>query len=119
MKPFDFKYGKKQETDDEKEENVILMEESEYENFGSFHQETEAAEMEKVASSKTVPRRRTTSIHSDRQANSTHTEENLPDKGRQDLITPKSFRRLNDEHIAQCKKKDLKLIKHRTIKQIA
>ncbi|GBO30474.1 hypothetical protein AVEN_39795-1 [Araneus ventricosus] len=48
MKPFDFKYERKQETDDEKEENVILMEESEDEDFGSFQQEMETAEMEKV-----------------------------------------------------------------------
>ncbi|GBM30627.1 hypothetical protein AVEN_18319-1 [Araneus ventricosus] len=48
MKPFDFKYGRKQETDDEKEENVILMQESEDEVFGSFQQEMEAAEMEEV-----------------------------------------------------------------------
>ncbi|GBM20499.1 hypothetical protein AVEN_61044-1 [Araneus ventricosus] len=45
MKPFDFKYGRKQETDDEKEEKVILMEESDDEDFGSFQQEIEAAEM--------------------------------------------------------------------------
>ncbi|GBN24439.1 hypothetical protein AVEN_26373-1 [Araneus ventricosus] len=48
MKPFDFKYGRKQETDDEKEENVILMAQSEYEDFGSFQEEMEAAEMEEV-----------------------------------------------------------------------
>ncbi|GBO30473.1 hypothetical protein AVEN_39794-1 [Araneus ventricosus] len=48
MKPFAFKYERKQETDDEKEENVIPMEESEDEDFGSFQQETETAEMEKV-----------------------------------------------------------------------
>ncbi|GBM98003.1 hypothetical protein AVEN_89300-1 [Araneus ventricosus] len=38
MKPFDFKYGRKQETDEEKEENMILMEESEDEDFGYFQQ---------------------------------------------------------------------------------
>ncbi|GBL78997.1 hypothetical protein AVEN_48957-1 [Araneus ventricosus] len=48
MKPFNFKYGRKQETDDEKEENVILMEESEDEDFDSFQQEMETAEMEEV-----------------------------------------------------------------------
>ncbi|GBL82936.1 Retrovirus-related Pol polyprotein from transposon 412 [Araneus ventricosus] len=47
-KPFDFKYGRKRETDDEKEENVILMEESEDEDFGSLQQETKAAEMEEA-----------------------------------------------------------------------
>ncbi|GBM40832.1 hypothetical protein AVEN_137333-1 [Araneus ventricosus] len=36
MKQFDFKYGRKQDTDDEKEENVILVGEYEYEDFGSF-----------------------------------------------------------------------------------
>ncbi|GBM66050.1 hypothetical protein AVEN_181127-1 [Araneus ventricosus] len=44
MKPFDFKYGRKQETDDEKEENMILMVESE--DFSSFQLEIEAALME-------------------------------------------------------------------------
>ncbi|GBM82243.1 hypothetical protein AVEN_214780-1, partial [Araneus ventricosus] len=48
MKPLDFKYGRIQETDNEKEENVILMGESEDEDFGSFPQETEPAEMEEV-----------------------------------------------------------------------
>ncbi|GBM06753.1 hypothetical protein AVEN_62997-1 [Araneus ventricosus] len=48
MNPFDFKYGRKQESDDEKEENVILIEESEYEDFGSFQQETVAAGMQEV-----------------------------------------------------------------------
>ncbi|GBM06774.1 hypothetical protein AVEN_63011-1 [Araneus ventricosus] len=48
MKPFDFKYGRKQETNDEKEENVILMEESEDEDFGSFLQEMKAADMVEV-----------------------------------------------------------------------
>ncbi|GBN99688.1 hypothetical protein AVEN_224648-1 [Araneus ventricosus] len=48
MKPFDFKYGRKQETDEEKEENMILMEESEDEDFGSFQRETVAAEMEEL-----------------------------------------------------------------------
>ncbi|GBL91864.1 hypothetical protein AVEN_172781-1 [Araneus ventricosus] len=48
MKPFDFKFGRKQETVDEKKENVILMEESEGENFGSFQQEMEDAETEEV-----------------------------------------------------------------------
>ncbi|GBN41546.1 hypothetical protein AVEN_173955-1 [Araneus ventricosus] len=48
MKQFDLKYARKQETDDEKEENVILMKESVDEDFGSFQQETEAAEMEEV-----------------------------------------------------------------------
>ncbi|GBO05685.1 hypothetical protein AVEN_105755-1 [Araneus ventricosus] len=37
---------KKQETDDEKEENVILIKESEDEDFGTFQQETEVVEME-------------------------------------------------------------------------
>ncbi|GBO31759.1 hypothetical protein AVEN_3644-1 [Araneus ventricosus] len=37
-------YGRKQETDDEKEENVMLMGESEDEEFGSFLQEMKAAE---------------------------------------------------------------------------
>ncbi|GBL86853.1 hypothetical protein AVEN_96078-1 [Araneus ventricosus] len=46
MKPFDFKYGRKQETDDEKEGNVIPMEESI--TFGSFQQEKVTAEMEEV-----------------------------------------------------------------------
>ncbi|GBN93233.1 hypothetical protein AVEN_136266-1 [Araneus ventricosus] len=50
LKPFDFKYGRKQETDDEKEENVILMVESEYEDFDSFQQEMEAAEIEEIIS---------------------------------------------------------------------
>ncbi|GBN44725.1 hypothetical protein AVEN_113114-1 [Araneus ventricosus] len=35
MKPFDFKNGRKQETDDEKEEHMIPMEESEDEDLGS------------------------------------------------------------------------------------
>ncbi|GBM78338.1 hypothetical protein AVEN_27935-1 [Araneus ventricosus] len=48
MKQFDFKYGRKQETNDEKEENVIPIEESEDEDFGSFQQEMEAAEMDEV-----------------------------------------------------------------------
>ncbi|GBN05545.1 hypothetical protein AVEN_39876-1 [Araneus ventricosus] len=48
MKPFDFKYGRKQETVGEKEENVKLMEQSEDGDFGSFQQETEAAEIEEV-----------------------------------------------------------------------
>ncbi|GBL95400.1 hypothetical protein AVEN_154803-1 [Araneus ventricosus] len=48
MKPFDFKYGRKQEIDDEKEENVILMVKSEDEDFGFFQQEMEAARMEEV-----------------------------------------------------------------------
>ncbi|GBL78651.1 hypothetical protein AVEN_65226-1 [Araneus ventricosus] len=48
MKPFDFKYGRKKETDEEKEENVILMKESEDEDFGSFQQEVEALGMEEV-----------------------------------------------------------------------
>ncbi|GBM98677.1 hypothetical protein AVEN_191889-1 [Araneus ventricosus] len=38
MKPFDFKYGRKQETDEENEENEILTEKSEYEDFDSFQQ---------------------------------------------------------------------------------
>ncbi|GBL67422.1 hypothetical protein AVEN_272171-1, partial [Araneus ventricosus] len=42
------KFSLKQETDDEKGINVILMEESENEDFGSFQQETEAGEMEEV-----------------------------------------------------------------------
>ncbi|GBO30121.1 hypothetical protein AVEN_168918-1, partial [Araneus ventricosus] len=33
-------YGRKKETDDEKDENVILMEESEGEGFGYFQEET-------------------------------------------------------------------------------
>ncbi|GBM09755.1 hypothetical protein AVEN_101801-1 [Araneus ventricosus] len=48
MKPFDCKYGRKQEIFDEKEENVILMEESEDEVFGSFQQEMEVAKMVEV-----------------------------------------------------------------------
>ncbi|GBM27737.1 hypothetical protein AVEN_25356-1 [Araneus ventricosus] len=48
MKQFDFKYGRKQETDNEKEENVILMEEYEDEDFGFFQQEMEVVEMEEV-----------------------------------------------------------------------
>ncbi|GBL83823.1 hypothetical protein AVEN_132701-1 [Araneus ventricosus] len=48
MKPFDFKYGRKTETNDEKEENVILMEESVDEDFRSFKQEIEAAGMKYV-----------------------------------------------------------------------
>ncbi|GBN73400.1 hypothetical protein AVEN_219674-1 [Araneus ventricosus] len=51
MKPFDFKYGRKQETDDEKEENVILTEDSEDKDFDSFQQEIEAAEMEERTTS--------------------------------------------------------------------
>ncbi|GBL74203.1 hypothetical protein AVEN_231078-1 [Araneus ventricosus] len=65
------------------------------------------------------PRRRTTSIHRYKQANSTHTKKNLPVRGRPNLGAPKSFRRLNGEHIVRNKKKDLKLSKHRNIKQIA
>ncbi|GBM27794.1 hypothetical protein AVEN_269747-1 [Araneus ventricosus] len=45
---FDFKYGRKQETDDEEEENVILTLESEDDDFGSFQQEIEVAEMEEA-----------------------------------------------------------------------
>ncbi|GBM89380.1 hypothetical protein AVEN_226944-1 [Araneus ventricosus] len=45
MKPSDFKYGRKEETDDEKEENAIFMAESEVGDFGSLQQEMEAAEM--------------------------------------------------------------------------
>ncbi|GBM35847.1 hypothetical protein AVEN_134099-1 [Araneus ventricosus] len=48
MKPFHFMCGRKQEIDDEKEENVLLMEESEDEDFDSFQQETDAAKMEGV-----------------------------------------------------------------------
>ncbi|GBM13076.1 hypothetical protein AVEN_101920-1 [Araneus ventricosus] len=48
MKPFSFKYGRKQDTDDEKEINVILMVISKDEDFGSFQQETGAVEMEEV-----------------------------------------------------------------------
>ncbi|GBM60875.1 hypothetical protein AVEN_49636-1 [Araneus ventricosus] len=48
MKPSDFKYGRKVETDDEKEENAILMAESEVEEFGSFQQEMKAAEIVEV-----------------------------------------------------------------------
>ncbi|GBM60395.1 hypothetical protein AVEN_156953-1 [Araneus ventricosus] len=48
MTPFVFKYGRKQETDEEKEENVTLMEESEDEELRSFQQEMEAAELEEV-----------------------------------------------------------------------
>ncbi|GBL97665.1 hypothetical protein AVEN_49165-1 [Araneus ventricosus] len=43
-----FDFNRKQETVDKKEENVILMEESEDEDFGSFQQEMEAAETEEV-----------------------------------------------------------------------
>ncbi|GBL83501.1 hypothetical protein AVEN_196352-1 [Araneus ventricosus] len=50
MKLFDFKYGRKQETNDEKEENVILLEKTEDEDFGSFQQEMEVAEMKEVIS---------------------------------------------------------------------
>ncbi|GBO46531.1 hypothetical protein AVEN_156237-1 [Araneus ventricosus] len=38
----------KQETDDEKEKNLILMEEFKKEDFGCFQQETEAAKMVEV-----------------------------------------------------------------------
>ncbi|GBN44172.1 hypothetical protein AVEN_168929-1 [Araneus ventricosus] len=48
MKQSDLKRGIKQETDDEKEENVLLIEESEDENFGCFKQGMEAAEIEEV-----------------------------------------------------------------------
>ncbi|GBN62519.1 hypothetical protein AVEN_46625-1, partial [Araneus ventricosus] len=49
IKPFDFNYGrKKMETDDDKEGNVMMMDESEDDDFGSFQAETEAAEMEEV-----------------------------------------------------------------------
>ncbi|GBL90017.1 hypothetical protein AVEN_178413-1 [Araneus ventricosus] len=41
MKPFDFMHGRKQETDDEKEEQIVEYDE---ENFGYFQQEMEAAE---------------------------------------------------------------------------
>ncbi|GBL72809.1 hypothetical protein AVEN_128016-1 [Araneus ventricosus] len=41
MMPSDFKYGRKQETVDEEKENVILMEESEDEDCGSFQREME------------------------------------------------------------------------------
>ncbi|GBO07454.1 hypothetical protein AVEN_181924-1 [Araneus ventricosus] len=54
------------------------------------------------------PRRRTT-VSNKRIL--THTKENLLVRGRSDLKTPKSFRRLNGEHIVRCKKKDFKLIK--------
>ncbi|GBN83917.1 hypothetical protein AVEN_166491-1 [Araneus ventricosus] len=36
-------------------------------------------------------------------------KENIPVRGCQVLSTPKSFRRLNGEHIVLCKKKDLQL----------
>ncbi|GBN18038.1 hypothetical protein AVEN_163677-1 [Araneus ventricosus] len=48
MKPLDFKSGRKQETDKEKDENVILRVQSEYEDFDSFQQEMEAAEIEEI-----------------------------------------------------------------------
>ncbi|GBL72445.1 hypothetical protein AVEN_115365-1 [Araneus ventricosus] len=48
MKPFDFKYGREQETVDEREENVKLMQKSEDEDFGPFQQEMEASEMEEI-----------------------------------------------------------------------
>ncbi|GBN26631.1 hypothetical protein AVEN_102704-1, partial [Araneus ventricosus] len=41
-------YGRKEDTEDEKEENVILMEESGDEDFASFQQVTEAADLEEV-----------------------------------------------------------------------
>ncbi|GBN26430.1 BUB3-interacting and GLEBS motif-containing protein ZNF207 [Araneus ventricosus] len=44
---FDFNYGRKQETNEKKEENVMLMGESE-DNFCSFQQKTEAVEIEEV-----------------------------------------------------------------------
>ncbi|GBL92993.1 hypothetical protein AVEN_54631-1 [Araneus ventricosus] len=47
MKPFDFKYGRKKEIDDEKKGNVILMVESEDEDSG-FQQEMEATSMEEI-----------------------------------------------------------------------
>ncbi|GBM04546.1 hypothetical protein AVEN_93950-1 [Araneus ventricosus] len=47
MRPFDFKY-KSEETVDDKVGNVILIEESEDEDFGSFQQEMEAAKKEEV-----------------------------------------------------------------------
>ncbi|GBN25057.1 hypothetical protein AVEN_65056-1 [Araneus ventricosus] len=43
MKLFDFMYGRKQESDDEKEENEILIEISDDEDFGSFQHEMEVA----------------------------------------------------------------------------
>ncbi|GBN37127.1 hypothetical protein AVEN_233342-1 [Araneus ventricosus] len=48
MKPFDLKYGRKIETGDEKEENVMLMEESEDEDFDSFQKEMEDVEIEEI-----------------------------------------------------------------------
>ncbi|GBM57908.1 hypothetical protein AVEN_237789-1 [Araneus ventricosus] len=45
---FDFKYGRKQEVDDEKEGKVILIEEYDDKSFVPFQQEAEAAEMEEV-----------------------------------------------------------------------
>ncbi|GBN48928.1 hypothetical protein AVEN_229328-1 [Araneus ventricosus] len=48
MKPFQFKFGRKQETDNEEDQNVIQIEESDDEDFGFFQQEIEAAEMEEV-----------------------------------------------------------------------
>ncbi|GBM57100.1 hypothetical protein AVEN_125957-1 [Araneus ventricosus] len=48
MKSFDFKFERKQETVDEKVENVILIEEPEDEDFGSFQQEMEAAKMDEL-----------------------------------------------------------------------
>ncbi|GBM72074.1 hypothetical protein AVEN_266495-1 [Araneus ventricosus] len=50
MKQFDFKHGRKQETGDKKEENVILMVESEDEDFVSSQQEMDVAKMKKVIS---------------------------------------------------------------------
>ncbi|GBM62654.1 hypothetical protein AVEN_257258-1 [Araneus ventricosus] len=44
MKPFDFKYGRKQETDDAKEESVIPVEEYEDEDFGFFSTRNESCE---------------------------------------------------------------------------
>ncbi|GBO23493.1 hypothetical protein AVEN_100598-1 [Araneus ventricosus] len=65
------------------------------------------------------PRRRTTSCFSVRQPTKRSHQGILPVRRHRGLSTPKSFRRLNGEHIVQCKKKDLKMIKHRTIKPIA
>ncbi|GBM08643.1 hypothetical protein AVEN_52478-1 [Araneus ventricosus] len=48
MQPFDFKYGRESETDDEKEENVIQWKNSKYEDFGSFQQKMESVGMKEV-----------------------------------------------------------------------
>ncbi|GBO07006.1 hypothetical protein AVEN_182809-1 [Araneus ventricosus] len=48
MKTFQFKFGRKQESDNEKDKNVIQIEESDDEDFGFFQQEIEVAEIEEV-----------------------------------------------------------------------